>query len=55
MFVLFRMIEEASKSGKVTVEKRQLFMEMSKLMLLMQSSATHTYAHGHRDKLLIAV
>lgn len=35
------MIEEASKSSKVTVEKRQLFMEMSKLMLVIQFLVTH--------------
>lgn len=45
--MLFRMIEEASKSGKVTVEKRQLFMEMSKLTLIIQSFAAHIETHTH--------
>lgn len=49
VFLLYRMIEEASKSGKVTVEKRQLFMEMSKLMLIIQSFATHVETQTYRD------
>ncbi len=47
--MLCRMIEEGSKSSKSMVEKRQLFMEMSELLLeLTTLSAQCTATHIHR-------